>query len=215
MEHFDKDCIRSRINDSISLDLLSAELIGRSPSEFHGLASSGLEAIPVSVLFHILSHNLLMVLSEDDLFSYISSHICSDPEYFDLLQFVRFQYLSSHCFSSLSAFPDSIDRRLWESISQRLISGVRHEVEFLPTVSTVLDGIISYLTRKHGGNVHDKGIITISSKLIDMTGPQSISDVADLIAGTSFCSEDEPGQWICWDFHEMRIRPTEYTIASM
>jgi hypothetical protein len=27
-------------------------------------------------------------------------------------------------------------------------------------------------------------------------------------------SKDAPGQWICWDFHEMRVRPTHYTIRS-
>jgi hypothetical protein len=25
---------------------------------------------------------------------------------------------------------------------------------------------------------------------------------------------DEPGQWICWDFRELRVRPTHYTIKS-
>jgi hypothetical protein len=27
-------------------------------------------------------------------------------------------------------------------------------------------------------------------------------------------SKNEPGQWICWDFHELRFRPTHYTIKS-
>jgi hypothetical protein len=37
------------------------------------------------------------------------------------------------------------------------------------------DGIIAYLTRKQGGNVHDKGVVTITSKSIR-------SDSADFIA---------------------------------
>jgi hypothetical protein len=39
-------------------------------------------------------------------------------------------------------------------------------VEFPLTEAKSVDGIISYLTRKHGGNVHDKGIVTIASKSV-------------------------------------------------
>jgi hypothetical protein len=36
---------------------------------------------------------------------------------------------------------------------------------------------------------------------------------ADLTDETSyFCSNDEPGQLFCWNFQEMRVRPTHYTI---
>jgi hypothetical protein len=38
-------------------------------------------------------------------------------------------------------------------------------------------------------------------------------NVADLTDdGSHFFSQDEPGQWICWDFHELRVRPTHYAI---
>jgi hypothetical protein len=94
IEHFANRFISSQNRDS-TLDLFSDELIGRISSKFYGLAWSELDAIPVSVLFHILSHNLLMISSEGELFSYLSSQLCSDPEYLDLLQFVRFEYLSA------------------------------------------------------------------------------------------------------------------------
>jgi uncharacterized coiled-coil protein SlyX len=85
-------------------------------------------------------------------------------------------------------------------------------VEFPLQEAKSVDGIISYLTRKHGGNVHDKGIVTITSKSVnDDDVPRN---VADLTSHSSFWSNYEPGQWICWDFHEMRVRPTHYTIRS-
>jgi hypothetical protein len=76
-----------------------------------------------------------------------------------------------------------------------------------------LDGIISYLTRKHGGNVHDKGIVTITSKSIEKPcyPPRN---AADLTTDIGFHSMNEPDQWICWDFHDMRLRPTCYTRRS-
>jgi hypothetical protein len=172
MEHFDNDFIRSRIHDSTTLDLLSDDLIDRisfgilrthlSPVTCH---RSQLDGIPVSVLFHILSHHLLMIASEYDFFSYISSRISSNPEALDLLQFIRFEYLLSECVSYfMSALPDSIDHRLWESMTRRLVSCRPHEVELPLTEAKSRDGIIFYLTRKHGGNVNDKGIVTLMSK---------------------------------------------------
>jgi hypothetical protein len=168
MEHCDSDVICSQLHDSPIFDLFSDALIGRVSSQFFGLTWSQLDRIPVSVLFHILSHNLLMISSEDDLFSYISSPLRSDPEYSDLLQFVRFEYLSAESVSGfLSDLPGSIDHRLWESISRRLIRRVGfNEVEFQLKEAKSLDGMISYLTRKHGGNVHDKGIVRITSKSV-------------------------------------------------
>jgi hypothetical protein len=39
-------------------------------------------------------------------------------------------------------------------------------------------------------------------------------NVADLTFDSYFRSKNEPGQWICWHFHEKRARPTHYTIKS-
>jgi hypothetical protein len=72
-----------------------------------------------------------------------------------------------------------------------------------------LDGMMLSLARKHRGNVHDKGIVTITSKSVAVG---NVRNVADFVTGSRFTTDDEPGQWICWDFHEMRVRPTHYTI---
>jgi hypothetical protein len=59
-----------------------------------------------------------------------------------------------------------------------------------------LDGIISYLTRKHGGNVHGKGIVAITSKSVFNDDSWcALRNVADLISDSVFRSKCEPGQW--------------------
>jgi hypothetical protein len=140
----------------------------------------------------------------------------------DLLRFVRFEYLSAEYISDFfSALPDSIDRHLWESISGRLIpqgppvspSKSLKAVDFPLQEAESVDGIISYLTRTHGGNVHDKGIVTITSTSV-RDDDHAVRNVADLTSDSWFYSKDELGQWICWDFHEMRVHPTDYTIIS-
>jgi hypothetical protein len=110
----------------------------------------------------------------------------------------------------LSSLPGSIDPRLWESISGRLIRPLK-EVEFPLEGANLFKGIISYHTRKHEGNVHDKGIVAIASKSISSG---YVEDVADLSSDSYFMSSNEPDQWIRWDFHEIRVRPTDYTIRS-
>jgi hypothetical protein len=76
------------------------------------------------------------------------------------------------------------------------------------------DGIISYLTTKHRGNLQEKGLVTISSKSVSDTAKHVLS-VNTLHSGVVyFYSKNEPGQWVCWDFREMRIRLTHYTIGS-
>jgi hypothetical protein len=53
-----------------------------------------------------------------------------------------------------------------------------------------LDGVISYLTAKHRGNVHEKGIVTISAEWPDLLTPSAISVLMLLIAlrtRRSFC----------------------------
>jgi hypothetical protein len=63
MEHFEIDFICSQLRDSTTGDPVGLGMIGPLASEFHGL-----EGIPVSVLFRILSHHLLVISSEDDFF---------------------------------------------------------------------------------------------------------------------------------------------------
>jgi hypothetical protein len=77
-----------------------------------------------------------------------------------------------------------------------------------------LEGIISHLTKKHGGNVHEKGIVTITSKSIRNDPDDVAKNAADLTSSVWFCSKDEPDQWLCWDFRGIRVRPTHYTLTA-
>jgi hypothetical protein len=74
-----------------------------------------------------------------------------------------------------------------------------------------LDGIIAYLTSKHNGNVHKKQIVTITSASQHINTPAA---TADFHWDYGFISADAPGQWVCWDFRGMRVRPAGYTIQS-
>jgi hypothetical protein len=86
-------------------------------------------------------------------------------------------------------------------------------VDFPLREAKSLDGIISHLTHKLGGNVHNKGLVDITSKSVQKDKAKyAVQNVAHLTSESEFRSRSESGQWICWDFHEMRVRPTHYTI---
>jgi hypothetical protein len=78
------------------------------------------------------------------------------------------------------------------------------------------DGIIRHL---HYGtsvtNARASGLVTITSKSVNFDHAKyAAKNVADESLNRTFCSKGEPGQWICWDFGQRRVRPTHYTITS-
>jgi hypothetical protein len=87
-------------------------------------------------------------------------------------------------------------------------------VEIPMSQARSLDGIISYLTKKHGGNVHEKGIVTITSKSDEPDPKLAPKNVADVKSESLSRTARTPEPWVCWDFHEMRVRPTHYTIRA-
>jgi hypothetical protein len=59
------------------------------------------------------------------------------------------------------------------------------------------------------------GVVTITAKSTFSDG-DSVANVAHFGSDWSaFTSKNRPDQWICWDFHEMRVRPTHYTMSSI
>jgi septal ring factor EnvC (AmiA/AmiB activator) len=88
-----------------------------------------------------------------------------------------------------------------------------------------LRGIIAYLTKEYGGNVHDQGIVKISSSGAYTEQPETSPKViADLKSKSCFVSAfrkkdeaiaDTPNKWLCYDFKNRRVIVTNYTIRSM
>jgi hypothetical protein len=125
------------------------------------------------------------------------------------------------------------------------------EREFLFTDGQPLSGIVAYLTQKFGGNLHGKGVVSMSAssvaldscparrkfmfdeierifaeaKLPDFLATKGDSQITrdptwgpdqalDFDKMSTFNSMNKPNQWIIWDFKEISIRPTAYTLQS-
>jgi hypothetical protein len=90
----------------------------------------------------------------------------------------------------------------------------------------VPDGIIAHLTREYGGNLHDRGIVEVTSGSFEPTPEKNHDDpkqVVDLDDDSIYWSdyrdeeEDIPNtknNWVCYDLKERRIVPTHCTIRT-
>jgi hypothetical protein len=203
-------------------------LLDSIASQFSKFSRSDLDNIPLPALYHILSSDSLVVESEDWLYDYISGRFSTDAEFSEWIRFVQFRYLSDECIESFtSMIPEYIDRRLWEPLSRRLMIGCRGGTPFPVTrVRPVapynpLDdppdyqlspggGIIAYLTRLHDQNLHDKGIVTVTSKSLD---EGNLGQVVDFSLG-EVRTKGEADSWICWNFHNLVVFPTHYYVKS-
>jgi hypothetical protein len=78
-----------------------------------------------------------------------------------------------------------------------------------------MNGIIARLTERCHGNVHDRGIVKITSNSVYDGAPEhAAKNVADLSSGWEFASDPHAGQWICWDFRNRRVQLTHYQIRA-
>ena len=80
--------------------------------------------------------------------------------------------------------------------------------------SKPLSGVIEYLTRVCGGNVHEKGFVEVTASSV-YHGSYEPQNAVELGTKSFFISNgDKPGQWICYDFKGRRVAPTSYSIRT-
>jgi hypothetical protein len=231
----DKSTVCSRLRRKSSAGLSVENEIEFAASHFYELDFEELKEIDVSLLERIVSSESLHLTNEDSLLDFICRLHCECQVV--VLRYLRSEYLSCEkmeIFLGLLSFDSNLDPLIWLSLRRRLLLPVsvhhsdRHlavalnsdaesanKIEFPLKQTNSEQRIISYLTKKHGGNVHTKGVVTITSKSLyaDQTW-NAVKNVVDLGSGLCFVSKHEPDQWICWDFHDMRIRPTPYEINT-
>jgi hypothetical protein len=91
----------------------------------------------------------------------------------------------------------------------------RMRVDIPHTAGKPLDGILAHLTRKCGGNVHDKGVVDITSSSIDGDNPEyGPKNIANFTDSSHFGTKNQQGSWLCLNFKQMRIIPTHYTLVT-
>jgi hypothetical protein len=87
--------------------------------------------------------------------------------------------------------------------------------EFLPipfSAEAPLHGIIRHLSEKCGGNVHAKGVVTITASSQNQN--LRVHQLANLDSDTIFNSQNLPNQWFCYDFKDRRVILSQYSVRT-
>jgi hypothetical protein len=221
----DKSNVLVRLRRKSAAGLSIALEIDFAASHFYEIEVEGLKGMDISIVEGILSSESLRLGSEDSLLDFICS--LESVAQFPLVRYLRLEYLSADgIVNFLSVFSDFIcDPLVWSSVCDRLrvpFLGRRSEVTFEirpgPVFSfkrsELLDGMIRYLTKKHGGNVDRKRVVMISSNTATFASRSWPSNAADFDFDSYFPLPEEPGRFIRWDFGQMRVRPTHDVIQT-
>lgn len=204
------------------------DMVQLAASHFYEISPALFESLDIDTATLLLSHPSLKVDDEDSVYDFIASKIQHDPSFSSLFEFVYFEYLSA---SRIEAFADLLTGGLLPSINASIWSRVRRRLVLTPSTgsskrcasgqmfrydeSSPLTGILAYLTNKYNGNVHDMGVVNItSSSIFDGDWMYHPKNAADFESDSCFFSRDEPNTWICYDFGDNQVIPTSYTLKS-
>ncbi|KAH0787280.1 F5/8 type C domain containing protein [Histomonas meleagridis] len=190
------------------------------------------KSIDPNILYQILTNENLKVKSENALLDAILDLIDYDKESnLFLLDAIHFENISTdkmQRFIKTVTFED-ISPQVWDSLCQRMLNQTeatsttsssnsdnakQNEVVEIPCEKP-FEGIISYLTKKCGGNVNEKGIVIITSETALKSPKRHPSVVADFSSPDYYYSLDSKTNWIKFHFINSTVSITSYTLKSV
>ena len=186
-----------------------------------------IEKLDIDTLFDILKHPKLQLKNEDELLKFINDMYSKDSKYSILYETVLFSNVEK---STICEFVDIFDIndlniQIWQNLSARLRCEVINENEeeklkekrykenshpgrlFKSNDDDKFDGIINYLKKETNNKIN----ITASS----VNTPYYPSNVIEYDDRNKwFHSQRQSNNWICFDFNENSVIPTNYKIRS-
>ena len=188
---------------------------------FYKVKKEVLDNLDLETAQFLLSSPSLQVEDEDSLYDFVRSRSAQDLRFASLFEFVYFKYLSVNRIENVSSFVsenllENISSGIWRQICRRLILEAKaNETNPRATLKFVYNGsyhggIIEHLQRECGGNVHDKGIVNVTASSVVSSDylPKSVVSRGD------FYTQNQPDQWICYDFKHQSVSPTSYSVRS-
>jgi hypothetical protein len=143
--------------------------------------------------------------------------------YCSLLEFVGFEYLSRDPMTDfielIATSPELLSSSVWARLQLRLIEGSRSGFSgrigvsvFRVQSESPSDGIISFLTKTCGWNVCDLGVVSVTSS--GVSSGYEAKNAVDFESSRYLQTADAPNSWLCYDFKEMAVKVTDYSIRT-
>jgi hypothetical protein len=209
--------VRFRSKNEMNVDY--SEELEFIASQFYELDRSVIDDLTINELDEILSSDAVQLDSEDWLCSYLVSR---GSEFSGLFSHMRYEHLSAEGIEKfISTFSWSeMNELIWRRLCSRLTHRVVLESRDLETNRQFVNrpfsesgpwsGVISYLTARCGGNVHQQGLVDITSS----NNSSSCYQVADFGWTSWWASNGAANSWLQFDFKDCAIALTRYTLKS-
>lgn len=202
-------------------------------SHFYELDESKREELkvqPLWIIERVINNPKLRLFEEDQLLTFINDLYLKKSDYSFLYEFVIFQNINNP--SSIEEFlkifnTDDMTHETWTSISKRLqfpiVASEKVETEryietpkkyrmFKYENNEKFEGIMNFLVNESNGNVDEALNITASSDCGSSYIPQNAVIYNRKVTFQS--REDDKISWICFDFKEHRVIPSDYLLKS-
>jgi hypothetical protein len=212
----------SRLDMKISHKASGEDELEFISSHFYEFGVEDLKMMKIDDLETVLSSDSLRLESEDSFLE-----VVSELHEEGLLRYVECSFLSE---SGIERFVELISREdfrfdeiLWSSICRRLVRPLKtgncevgserfiFKKESFPFEDSPFSGILSHLREKCGGNVHEKGIVSITSSGDECNQSWQVADHG---WNDRWHSTNAPNSWICFEFKRNSISLQNYTVKS-
>ena len=222
--------------------LLSKEIDFIS-SHFHELCEHKEEeflSLSFDTIFRIINNKKLRLKTEDQLLKFINAMYSENSEYSILYETVLFDNVTTQSIQEFISIYDinDISQTTWNQLSKRLESEIKNkscdqkriEIKksrnkrymklqtsdqiFEYTKGNEFNGIINFLRIKSNDQINKEINFSSSSVISNNTNrhPHVVSIYDDQMK--YFHSNAEENGWICFDFKDKKVIPTDYTIRS-
>ncbi|KAK8843238.1 hypothetical protein M9Y10_025092 [Tritrichomonas musculus] len=178
-----------------------------------------------TIIEKIISNENLSLLSEDQLMIFIDKLCSINTDYSNLYSYVYFNNISKEriewFFNNFDI--DSMTRETWMSLSKLLIGQKKEKVsetryrnkesqffKEVPFSNNDLKGIFNFF--KTNSNIKSEVNVTFSSLGNTDSDANLITDIEN--TDSDFYTDNEKDSWICFEFKNHRVIPTNYTIKS-
>lgn len=181
------------------------------------------------MLGRILNHPNLLLKDEDQLLNFVNFLYSQSHNFTSLYETVYFECVSS---TSISKFISQFDMNcitnsIWRQLSMRLKQEIKvslkneisHKyIAFLPfTKDNEFNGIINYLKMKSDDNIDNEISLTFSTNDHE-NKDDNWTDILNILLyndqSKEFFTKNYKDSWICFDFKDKTIFPTDYTVKT-
>jgi hypothetical protein len=229
---FLREAYPAELTRETSLDLLSllsrmslpnSDEVEYAATHFFEYRHEQLFRLPVDVFRAVLRSSAFPAGRDEDLFNVLEAATRANPRYFDLFEYVFFEKLNLALMSQFIQLTNSMGTSLalssgvWHSLCRRLLQGAPRLVgasdpPARQTVQTIsfnigrpLLGILTFLSQRNGGDLHQKGIVKVSaSSHFSSRVPENLLNFCQ---DWYFYSDDGPHQWIGYEFTTYLVTP--------